>query len=213
MDIAAAIREATHDLHRRLEELPFPQAMVTAQLSREEYGRALVQLLHLHRTLEQELQRHPALTCVYGPSMARERTLQRDMAALGLAGRGEPLSETECLLELFREWSRLSPWSLLGALYIYEGSRMGSMFLARPLAESLGVPMEAGHGLDYHLEGLDTRPQVWKQFKANLQAAPYSLEQKKDIIRAATRTMQALYDLYTALPEPTPNPVIPVASE
>ena len=41
-------------------------------------------------------------------------------------------------------WAHESPASLLGALYVLEGSRMGSMILVKSLSRAWGVPAESG---------------------------------------------------------------------
>ena len=89
---------------------------------------------------------------------------------------------------------------VLGTAYIFEGSRMGSMFLVRALAKAFPVPMEPGQGLDYHLEGLATRRQDWARFRGQLDSLPLTESQQDDVLFAAIETMKSLHNLYEAVP-------------
>lgn len=83
---------------------------------------------------------------------------------------------------------------------------MGSMALARPLAKALGVPPHPGAGLDYHLDGVATRPMKWQQFRATLSALPLPEPQRDDVTAAAVEVMRGLCELYANerfAPEPT----------
>jgi heme oxygenase len=198
MDIAVSLRAATDEVHRRIEELPYAQAMVGGRLSRDGYTPLLAQLWHLHAALEAELSRRPELGGLYQPTMERAETILVDLAALGDAGPGEPTAATQRLVARIRDWATKSPWALIGCLYIFEGSRMGSMMMVRPLSASLNVSPEAGQGLDYHLDGAATRPQTWQRFKARLNALALTPEQCAAVVEGATATMNGLYDLYEA---------------
>lgn len=208
MDIMLRLREATADLHTRIEQLPFAVAMIGARLTREQYVLALGQLWYVHDALESEIVEHPALGCVYEPAMARRAAIERDLTALGAAGPASEGPPTRALADAIRRWSAERPQALLGSLYIFEGSRMGSMVLVKPLARSLGVPVEAGRGLDYHLEEMAGRLQAWGRFKAAMLAAPLTAEDHDGIVASGVATMQGLYDVYAALTVPTLSPAV-----
>lgn len=77
---------------------------------------------------------------------------------------------------------------------------MGSMMIARSLAKAFHRPMMPGVGLDYHMDGMETRPQVWKQFRQSLAELPLSASEQSDVLAAAVETMAGLVSLYSALP-------------
>lgn len=200
MSLVSELRAATRDLHEQIERLPFAQALVSGQMQRAPYVAALAQLYAIHRTLESELERQTLPSAVYHPGMNRSSSLARDLVALQAGPCTLPLFATQTLTAHIRAWSVQSPPSLLGALYILEGSRMGSLVVVKPLAAGLRVPLAPGHGLDYHLQDLADRPRAWQQFKAALETLPLSAEEQAGIVQAGVITMQRLHDMYAALP-------------
>jgi heme oxygenase len=155
--------------------------------------------LLLHEALEDELAAHAETRDFFTPDMARTDALRGDLAALGADEVDIPLGETLQLAELIRAWAAEAPWKLFGALYVFEGSRMGSMFLVRPVARALGVPVEPGQGIDYHLDGIERRPQTWAAFKTRLNQLPLTDRQWDEVVAAASQTMDGLHELYAAL--------------
>ena len=199
MTLAIRLQTALRDLHTQIEQLPLAQAMANGTIGREEYGRLLSQLRYVHRALEAVLPERKEFESIYQPSMARASDLLTDLAALGLLGAAQRvLPQTRVFAEeISGPWAR-SPASLLGCLYVLEGSRMGSMVLAPRLAKALGVAMLPGQGLDYHIRELERRPMLWRQFKTALEALPFAHDQADLLVDAAQRTMAHLYAIYEA---------------
>lgn len=81
---------------------------------------------------------------------------------------------------------------------------MGSMVLARTLAPALGVDRRPGAGLDYHLDGIATRPREWQRFRAALAALPLGPARQAAVEAAAVATMSGLLGLYADLPAGEP---------
>lgn len=199
MDLIQRIHQVLQPLHQAIEALPLSQAIVQGRVSRPAYCRLLEQLLSVHATLEEGLFLSPWARDLFRPNMARVGALENDLAALGGAAAEPPLPPTEQLVRTLVSWRWSASWRLLGALYVVEGSRLGSMVLVRPLSEALGVPPELGHGLDYHLEGMTNRPLAWRKFKSALAAFPWSAAQESDITAAAAETMAGLVRIYAAI--------------
>lgn len=199
MDLLHELRAATDEYHRRIERLPVSVAMIEGRISRSVYVGLLGELLGVHRQLEAALERHQGPGSLYRSDMARAPLLIGDRAALGSE---EPevggVVATE-LREYLEDCADEAPIRLTGALYILEGSRMGSMFLVKPLARALGVPEVPGSGLDYHLLGLPQRPRAWQEFKAGLLGLVLPPAEAREVVHAATVTMRGLHDLYAAL--------------
>ncbi|MGL4553825.1 MAG: biliverdin-producing heme oxygenase [Gemmataceae bacterium] len=198
MTLGTRLQAAIRDLHTKIEELPVAQAMAGGTISRPEYGRLLVQMLHAHQALEAVLAEQPSLAGLYTPAMARTDDLLSDLAALGQPRGGRATPETLGFADEVAGWAD-DPSSLAGCLYVLEGSRMGSMVLAPRLARAFGVPVAMGHGLDYHVRDLERRPVLWRGFKAALESLPLDAER---LLAAAERTMFHLYVIYEASAEP-----------
>lgn len=199
MKLTDCLRQETRTLHQRLEQLPFAAAMVQGHVSRRAYGMLLGQLYYVHQTMEAALEQHTFTSPVYQQRLARGPIVLRDLNALGLPRPNHLLPETAELIACFHAWADRAPHALLGALYVFEGSRLGSMHLIGPLSQALAVAPELGRGLDYHLEGMAGRIPQWKAFQANLEAAANTEEQIAFVLEGATATFAGLCDLYAAL--------------
>jgi heme oxygenase len=199
VELVQALRAATAEWHGRIERLPLAVAMSEGRVSRDAYLALLGELLPIHRAVEQGLAAWPEAGAVYRTDMARAALLVRDRTILAAAdpeAEGTLASELVTLLE---NSATGGPSTLIGALYVLEGSRLGSMLLAKPLARALGVPLAPGCGLDYHLEGLPHRPRLWQEFKAALTALPLSAAARQEVVRGGAAVMRGLHDLYAAL--------------
>lgn len=193
------LREALAETHRRIEQLPYAQAIMNGSIGRDAYVASLSQFVAVHEGLEAALDRHPELPCYVASTMSRTETLRRDLSFWGIDAPDSPRPEAGRLASMFERWSDAAPWSLLGAVYVFEGSRMGSMFLAKSIGRALGVAPTPGNGLDYHAEGMTTRPRDWAAFRESLRSAPLDEAQARDVVDAASATFDALYDLYQVL--------------
>lgn len=211
MTLADRLRAALAPAHDVVERTPFAVAMAGGRLSRAEYATGLGPLARLHAALEAALSPNrdsPVVAAVYDPArMARSPLLAADLAVLGEPA-AVPAADAviDELARRLGEWGRATPWALVGPLYVVEGSRMGSMLLARSLSAGFGVKPEPGVGLDYHVAGMATRPADWQRFKAAVNALPLTPAEADDVVAAATATMDALVAMYAALPAPDPVP-------
>ena len=199
MSFFERLRTVLGAVHPRLEDLPLSQRMLDGEITRSEYIALLTQLLTLHDRLEREIERHgDTLTC-YHPRMARAPVLRRDLRRLG-ARRAPPLEAgTRVLVEWFADWSRETPWRLAGALYIFEGSRLGSAVLVHPLGHALGTGTGPGQGIDYHLAATRDRLKEWLDFKARLQRRVHSRDREDAVLHGALATIEGLYEIYAAV--------------
>lgn len=195
------LRVAIHETHDRIEKLPFTLALSEGSLTRRAYLQLLHQLLVVHQELETQLAAHPELAAVYHPGMNREPLLRNDLHALGQEAdeANSTLEPTLGLLQLIRESSQTCPFALLGTLYVFEGSRMGSAMLVKPLAACLGIPVETGVGLDYHYLGVEQRYPQWQRFKAAMNELSLAADQQDRVVAAAQQTMDTVYEIYAAI--------------
>jgi heme oxygenase len=192
------LRAAIAATHTSIEQTPLAAAMIGGTISRDEYADWLTSFAHLHAELESALADCPPAAGVYRPAdMARTPLLARDRQHFPLdpLDRVPPVAAE--LADHFGEWKATAPHKLLGALYVLEGSRMGSMALVRPLALAFGLTPQPGVGLDYHLDGIAARPQRWAEFRAVLAAVPLTDDQQADVCEAAVAVMKGLCELYS----------------
>jgi heme oxygenase len=202
MSLSSTLPVAIRETHDRIERLPISLVMAQGTVPRPRYCRLLAQLRRLHLAFEALLADEPTLSVLYHPSMARAGDLLADLRALGGADDDELTPPAAAFVEKLRsEWAG-RPAALAGCLYVLEGSRMGSMFLARPLAKALGVPPLPGRGLDYHVRDMDRRPMLFNQFKAALDALPFGDAEADEVRSAAVETMEALHAIYAWIGEP-----------
>jgi heme oxygenase len=203
VDLLQSIQEATAEWHGRIERLPLALAIIEGRVTRDAYVALLGELLTVHRAVEYGLQSYPEASVLYRPDMARCPALVRDRTALGAEFPETGGTTAAALAAWLEECAQTGYTELMGALYILEGSRMGSLALARPLAHALEVPLTQGKGLDYHLEGMADRPRTWQTFKATLRTLPLTALQVTEFVNGAAVTMRGLHDLYASLPAGT----------
>lgn len=198
---AGRLRSALSDSHQRIERLPLAVLLAQGRIDRASYIVLLRELLGLHQALEAEFDRATAPQGLLDDECRRTETLRRDLAALGAdpTAAHRLLPETRELQQDFRLWGASDPWRLAGALYVFEGSRMGSMFLGPAIARAFGVPAAPGRGIDYHLEGVAERPRLWKELKLRLAGAVVASGAEDSGLAGTTATMEGLLRVYAAL--------------
>ena len=201
--VADRIRAAIAPAHVAVEQTAFARGMTQGTLTRAGYCDGLRQLLALHESLEVALGAadSPVVAAVYDAErMARTGLAARDLAALGHpADAADPIAPAVAdLAARFAEWAD-RPAALVGALYVLEGSKMGSMILAKSLGRCLNVN-RGEPGLDYHLEGVAGRGADWKRFRAAVADLPLDDAGQADAVAGATETMDALVGTYAAVP-------------
>ncbi len=204
------IRQALAPAHAQVELTPFAQALAGGRVGRADYVAGLRQMSYLHEALEAALAdaapRHAGVAALYDPAtMDRTASIARDLAVLGEGAIDAPAAPAARLADAVAGWAAAKPWALLGALYVVEGSRMGSMVLARSVGKALGRdPRQPGTGLDYHADGLATRVPDWKRFRQALADLPLTESEAADVCAAAADTMDGMVELYAALPVTAP---------
>ncbi len=201
MSASMQIRSAISDLHNAIEQTKFSKALLGDFISKTDYSRALVQLWHIHREVEEIFDQTQVIQPFFSDSMRRTTTLVRDIQALGFnLNSFPPMLPTLGMLEKMLTWSLEAPMAMVGALYVLEGSRMGSMMIARPLAQALGVEPNMESGIAYHLEGGPETPARFRNLKQMIDATIVSVREVESLVRGAKEFMSLFYDLYTCLP-------------
>lgn len=179
-----------------LARTPFASHANIRAIGRGEYLVTLAQLGQIHAALEADLT--ATGIPLYQPNMARAMLIACDLAALGYDDDIEPTDATARLIDCFANWAATEPTKLLGALFVLEGTRTGSIAFVRALADVLDVTLQSDVGIDYHLDGLASRTYEWSRFKAQLAALDLTDSQQLGICDAAAETMATLADVFAS---------------
>jgi len=205
MSITQQIRTAIAPLHNQIEKTAYSHAIMSGGLSVDDYVVSIAQLLRIHEAVETHAANEP-VAGFFDPAMARTEALQRDLGFWG-ADLGEltTLPETDRTVAWIHSLHRTEPIGLLGLVYVLEGSRMGSLVIAKPLAAALGTLPVEGKGLDYHTEGARETPMRLKSWKAKIDQNPFSQLEIESIIQSSVTFMDLLNQVYDALPVSEPR--------
>jgi heme oxygenase len=169
-------------------------------LDRNTYVFHLSQLFHIHRTVEQIAEKTEQLHGYFHPWMMRTSAIERDLTKLTQSvGPEQPITEAVQICETLGQICRTMPLAMIGPIYVLEGSRMGSLVLAKPLAGCLGISGEPGTGIDYHKEHAELVPMRLKSWKAEIDAIGFSPQDQQNVIDAASDFMRRLLKLYAAI--------------
>lgn len=196
-----ALRETLAPLHDAIENTALARRMAHSTVGSGEYVRLLQNLFAIHGTLEPAMTRSTPVSHWLNPEAARTSALAADLAywqarPLDFAEREMP---TQSLVGMFRRMEHQRPVALIGALYIFEGSRMGARILKSRVAAALGTSPEPGHGVDYFALGSDQHPARWAEFKRQLDETAWAARQRMQLLAGARRTMRGLLALYRAI--------------
>ena len=196
--ISRALRETLAAQHDAIENTALARRMAGGTVSREEYTRLLQNLFAIHATLEPALAASPQVSQWLTPHAARVSTLAADLAFWQASALtfGELELPAQRLVGLLGRMGRQRPPALVGALYIFEGSRMGARILKSRVAAALGTTDEAGAGVDYFAAGSNEHPARWAQFKRRLDEEQWPARARLLLLAGARRTMRGLLELY-----------------
>lgn len=194
--IMTRLKSATDEHHRRAEERPLQRAMIKGALRRETFVAYLGQLLHVHRRLEDTLERlaseHEAVAAVFRSHYARQSDLQADLEFHGHEN-SPPAAATQAMIADIDRLAEEQPLALLGPLYVLEGSMNGNKFIARSLMQAWSLGPGAGFRyLDPY--GEEQRAK-WAEFRGDMDAQGFSPAESEAIIAAAQRTFDAIAEI------------------
>ena len=194
--IMERLRESTRELHNQAEGHEFQKLLGGGKVAVDQYITYLEQLLVIHRTLAQELEKAGSRP-VEAIVEARHTNLDSLHLDLGHFQKSpetaEPLPSTRKFLEELKATAQADPAALLGYLYVLEGSTNGARFMARTLREGLALPQSAG--ATYFDRYGPSQREYWMDFKARMNELELSPEQQEKIIETAKATFQIFFDM------------------
>ena len=186
--VADRLKERTWPAHQAAEKHGFQRAMLTGAAGIGAYIEQMRQMRLVHEELESALRAAgtPRVTSVYRGYHDRAGLIGQDLGVLGAAAACEPLPSTREMIGVIRSARHDQPDSLLGVLYVLEGSTNGGRFIARAMEKSYGLEPRRGTAwLDPH--GEEQRPR-WKQFRRDISAPVWDEVEIEQLGRAADAT-------------------------
>jgi heme oxygenase len=206
--LAARLRSAIWPLHQRAQHTTLQTMLAMGVLPREYYGRYVIQMLHVHRALEIQIDvaktAHAVLDRVCRPHQRRADDLHADLTWLGVdPAPCEPLPATTQLIRCIDHCARNEPLGLLGCLYVVEGSLNGRKHAARAMRRALGCPDERGvRALDPYG---DQQMERWLEFRADLDATELTADEEERITRGAMFMFEGVIAICDAICPPPPQ--------
>ena len=200
--LMAELRETTRDAHQRLEALPFASALAENQLPLESYVGYLRVMAVIHSVLEHELpvEADERIDRVWSDDMRRLPALRRDLgyfSSQAVRDITPAHSAVESVANRLLQRSVEAPLSMLGYLYVLEGSRLGAIVLSKMVKRTFGL--QEGRGLVY-LEGHGDETQThWEAFRTRMNDIVLSTEERQAIVDTAVEAFEGIHKVIEAL--------------
>jgi heme oxygenase len=187
------LRIAAREKHERLQRYPLFQAMIDGQLPLSSYVAWLRVMTTVVGVLESEIEASAevGLGRLWQPSMRKLPLLQTDVAEFDAvpSAATEAIVPTLALVETLRRWGQEDAVSLIGGLYVFEGSTLGGKVLRKRLADQYRLK---GRGLAYvSAYGRFTQSR-WRGFCERLEALDLSEHDEARAAAAASTTFGML---------------------
>jgi heme oxygenase len=180
--LSELLRAETTEHHRRAEGKRVQQALVKGEVSRQQYGAWLGQMLAIHEELAAAVRAASAIeprVGMAGESDGHAARLRTDMGVLAVAAE-RALPSTGALVAKIRT---STPAQLVGMQYVLDGSMNGNAYIARGVRRGLGLT--AGQG-DTYLDPYGERQRgVWAAFKAGLDALGFDEGERGEAVEGA----------------------------
>lgn len=188
------LRDETAALHKYAESTPLQQMLLRGGLTRADYVAWIAQRWCVHHALDRALQmvgsHETRVLAVVEAEQFQTHAAEFDLRWFGIdLATIRPVPGTEALQQAIFRWQQHRPLSLLGALYVLEGSKNGSIFLARLVRRAYGLDSDGTRYLDPHGE---QQRAVWAAFKARMNAQSFSQPEQQQMIEAAQETFRLI---------------------
>lgn len=196
------LKAATFLPHAQLQAAPFFQALAAYQLPLESYVGQLRALAAIHGVLEEALKHcsDQRVASVWKDDMCKVPQLQQDLRFFEprtVADLKEAVDATLKTVEMLRLRSVTQPLTLLGCLYVLEGSTLGAVVL-RPLVaraflltDGEGLAYLLGYGADVHRK--------WAQYQQRMNALELTAEERGPMVEAAGAFFGQLTGIFQSL--------------
>jgi heme oxygenase len=196
------LRAASFLAHARLQTAPFFQALAACQLPLESYVGQLRALAVIHSVLEQALDSCPdaRVAAVWNHGLGRLPRLLQDLRFFEPRAVADLKEAAEAALktaEGLRLRSMEKPLSLLGALYVLEGSALGAVIL-QPLYARAFL-LTGTEGLSYLHSVVPAVYRNWAQYQQRMNGLCLSATEREQMTEAANDLFAQLNIVFQAL--------------
>ncbi len=193
-----ALRESTKELHADTEGHQFQKQLGSGTVRKDLYVKYLGQLYLMHKHLADLLPHAAAndarIAAVLAPYHSDLSAVVGDLGYFDASTDSVvPLTATAALLDTMDELAKHSPVSLLGQLYVLEGSTNGAKFMAKTLRKGLNLPEE--RGAKYFDRYGDLQRERWTNFKATMNAQGFSQSEIDALVVEAKRMFQTFFEI------------------
>lgn len=189
------LAQATTEQQRAMKLHPLQRDLSAGLLPRGTYVDWLSQLYFVHRALEWHLGRLcavvPPLAAVVRDHYFHTPALASDLACFGIGlPRLTPLASTSVLIEVIDGLAVRAPLALLGMSYVLEDGKNGGRQIAKRARLAYRLP--PGHGVAYLDPYGEAQRQRWLDFRVDMEATGFELEEIAVIADAARLTYRSL---------------------
>lgn len=192
------LRAETSEHHKRAESKPLERALVKGAISRATYVEYLSQRLHIHESLDLAVRNLCATDSRLGDLIADDLyqlpRLRADLNCVAFGnGVASPRPAVLRLIDDIESARKACATAVLGAYYVFEGSKNGARFISRAVRPALGLLGPDGWSyLDPHG---GQQPLLWASFKARMDAVAFSKPEMDSIVTLAAKTFDRVAEL------------------
>lgn len=203
--ITLQLKEATQGTHSKIEKLKFFGALFNKQLSQTNYIYQLKALAIVFSVLEHEITsiKHSTVKTILKSYPLKYLIIKKDLEFLNARALPDNLyvvSQSLDIADCILRRTASSPLSLLGYLYVLEGSMLGGKVLLSHYKDCFDL--DDTQGLSFFSMYGDQASKNWNQFKNKMDEALFSMEEQQQIVDAAVECFEKFYELYQHL-DPT----------
>ena len=200
--IVARLKEETKDYHSRIEELPYFKALIDHKLPLECYVNQLRALAVVHGVLESEigLADDERVAAVWDDDLKKLPLLEEDLNFFESRVVSEDSTSIDAALAMAGD-IRLrrieNPVTLLGYLYVFEGSTLGNSMHRPDIVAT--YQLDDLSGCRYYASYQDQVSGRWSLFSGKMNTALEDSSFHDQIVESASEAFSGLEALYRAL--------------
>jgi heme oxygenase len=202
LSLSEQLRASTRAAHDRLEQLPFAASLADGSLPVESYVGYLRAMAIVHAVIEHELpvENDPRIDAVWNDEMRRLPPLQLDLAHFAGQGIGDirPAQQAaEAIANRLLRRSVEAPLTMLGYLYVLEGSILGASVLGPQAERAFGL--DRSHGCAYLGHDARVSARRWQGFRQRLDALDLNADDSAGVESAVLEAYAGIEAVLRAL--------------
>ena len=202
INIMAKLKEGTREYHAKLESLPFFKALIDHKLPIEGYVDQLQALAIIHGVFENEIaiSKDKSVLSIWNDDLKKLPLLQEDLKFFIPRVESNNISSIEtavAITEKIRMRRVDLPITLLGYLYVYEGSTLGNSMHRPDISETFHL--DEMNGCRYYSSYRDEVSIHWNQLSDKMNEVLDNPALHDRIVEAAYEAFAGLEELYKVL--------------